>query len=162
MSDTDEQPKGEKPLLAPPIWALIFFIAIYFVGRAMPGRWLPGLLQQGAGFLLAAAGLGIAAWALIQFRRERTTYHPQVPGAATALVTDGVYKITRNPMYVGMALVLAGEAVYFGTLLGALSVLVFIGLITAVQIIPEERALERLFGPEFEAFKYRTPRWLFL
>lgn len=161
MSDQDEQPKGEKPLLVPPVWALIFFIGIYYVGQSMPGRLPIGILQQGLGFLIAACGFGIAAWALIQFQRQKTTYHPTVPGAATSLVTDGVYTITRNPMYVGMALVLAGEAFYFGTVLGGLLVMVFIGVITAVQIIPEERALARLFGPEFEAFKYRTPRWLF-
>ena len=160
MSDHQEQPKGERPLLLPPVWALIFFVAIYFVGQSMPGRLPIGVIQQGLAFLVAASGFGIAAWALIQFQQQKTTYHPTVPGAATSLVTDGVYKITRNPMYVGMALVLAGEALYFGTILGALLVMVFVGVITAVQIIPEERALARLFGAEFEAFKYRTPRWL--
>ncbi|MEE4208417.1 MAG: isoprenylcysteine carboxylmethyltransferase family protein [Parvularcula sp.] len=155
---SDEQPAGERTLLVPPVWALVFFVCIGIVGRALPGRW--PLPQKSLAILLAAAGLGIAIWALVQFRRDRTTYKPHVPGAASALVTDGVYRFTRNPMYVGMALILFGEAFWFGSLIGFLLVLVFIGIITAVQIVPEERALKRLFGEEFEAFKRRTPRWL--
>jgi protein-S-isoprenylcysteine O-methyltransferase Ste14 len=159
---SEETETGEKTLLIPPVWFLIFAVSIVAVGRALPG---PVYLAPGRGIIsmiLALAGLGIAVWALVQFSREKTTYKPEVPSKATALVTDGVYRITRNPMYVGMALVLLGIAIGLGTILGLLLVPVFIGLLTAVQIVPEERALSRLFGDDYEAFKRRTPRWLFL
>jgi protein-S-isoprenylcysteine O-methyltransferase Ste14 len=157
---SDEQLKTERPLLIPPVWAVIFFVAIFLVGRALPGRLPVAGLQEGLALLLAASGLLLGAAALIQFRRAGTTYKPEVPGKASALVTSGVYRITRNPMYVGMALVLFGEALWFGSLLGGLLVLVFIGLLTAVQILPEERAMIRLFGDEYRLFMRRTPRWL--
>ncbi|WP_198912302.1 methyltransferase family protein [Parvularcula mediterranea] len=159
---SDEIPAGEKPLLIPPAWFAIFFMAIYFVGRAMPGATFRLPAEDAVAGLLTLAGIGIAVWALVQFRQQKTTFHPERPGAASALVTDGVYKVTRNPMYVGMALILLALALKLGSLLSLLLVPVFIGVITAVQIIPEERALTRLFGDEFEAFKRSTPRWLFL
>lgn len=162
MSEHEEHPAGEATILIPPVWLLIFGVATYFTGRALPGVIPVPYVQEALAVLLALGGIGMAIAALVQFGRKKTTYHPEIPGKASALVTDGVYTITRNPMYVGMALVLLAIAVWFGSLLAALIVPMFMGVITMVQIVPEERALARIFGAEFEAFKRRTPRWLFL
>ena len=158
---SDEQPPGEKTLLVPPVWFLIFVIAEVLVGRAVPGPLVSLPFAPFIAVACGAAGLGFAVVALGLFKKAGTTYHPTVPGEATALVTSGVYQYTRNPMYVGMALVLFGIAIWYGSVLAFLLMLAFIGLVTAVQILPEEKALERLFGDEYRIYKHNVPRWLF-
>lgn len=159
---SDDIPPGERTFLIPPVWFLIFAGVIYATGEALPG---PVYLAPGriliAG-LFIAFGFGIAIAALVQFRAKGTTYHPEDPGKTTALVTGGVYRLTRNPMYVGMALLLTALAVYLGSLLSAFFIPVFVGTLNVAQILPEERALTRLFGNEYLVFKHRTPRWLIL
>ncbi|MCQ8183802.1 methyltransferase family protein [Parvularcula maris] len=150
-----------KPILIPPVWCAIFAGLIFFADRVFPGSVPSTWWQIGLGVVLAAAGIALGAAALFQFGQEKTTYRPEDPTKTSALVTDGVYRITRNPMYAGMALGLLGLAIGLWTLLGLLLVPVFIGIISAVQIVPEERALKELFGWEYEQFKQRTPRWLF-
>ncbi|MEM9839703.1 MAG: isoprenylcysteine carboxylmethyltransferase family protein [Pseudomonadota bacterium] len=159
---SDDQPADEKPILIPPAWFLIFAGLQYGAGRTVPGLSFPFPFAEIIAVALAIAGFGFAFVALGLFRRARTTFHPEVPGRTTALVTDGVYAITRNPMYVGMALILGGIAIWTGSVIAVLLVFVFIGVLTAVQIVPEERALERLFGNEYLIYKHRVPRWLFL
>ena len=118
---------------------------------AMP-RWLAVALAI-AGFLVAAAG--IAA-----FRRAGTTTNPMTPDAASQIVTGGIYRITRNPMYLGLALVLAAWALELGNL-GALALVAgFVLYMTRFQVIPEERALAARFGPAYDAYRSRVRRWL--
>ncbi|MEM1379798.1 MAG: isoprenylcysteine carboxylmethyltransferase family protein [Pseudomonadota bacterium] len=159
---SEEQPRGEKPLLIPPIWFLLFAGAQFLVAQSVPRLSVALPFATVIGIALGLVGLGFAVVALGLFRKARTTFHPEVPSKATALVTDGIYSVTRNPMYVGMALILSGIAVWSGSIIAVLLVLVFIGILTAVQIVPEERALERLFGNEYLIYKHRVPRWLFL
>ena len=159
---SEDQPEGERPLLIPPAWFAIFAALAIVAGRSVPQFGYASAVGKALGVALAVAGLGFAVIALGLFRRAGTTYHPTVPGEATALVTGGVYRLTRNPMYVGMALILAGIAAWYGSVIAALLVPVFVGILTAVQIIPEERALERLFGDEYRVYKHRVPRWLVL
>lgn len=107
-------------------------------------------------------GLGLAvmlagAW---QFHRRRTTLDPRDPSRASRVVTDGVFRFTRNPMYLGMALVLAGEAGWTASLPGGALVAGFCGWITVWQIRPEERALLALFGDDYRAYQGRVRRWL--
>jgi len=141
---------------------LIFAVAEVMIGRTVSRFAVSVPFSVIIGGILIVVGLGFGIIALGLFRKARTTFHPEVPGRTTALVTDGVYAITRNPMYVGMALILFGIAVGYGSVIGVLLVLVFIGVLTAVQIVPEERALERLFGNEYLIYKHRVARWLFL
>ena len=148
------------PLLPPPIWALLFAGAMVGAARLAPGLafdvpgrpWIAGLL--------VAAGLGVDLSALLQFRRHRTTIDPTRPGRASALVTTGIYRLTRNPMYVGMAIVLTGIAVWTGSALALVLVPVFVWVLTAWQIRPEEAAMRTLFGEAFDAYAAAVPRWL--
>jgi protein-S-isoprenylcysteine O-methyltransferase Ste14 len=111
-----------------------------------------------AGSALALVGLAFGGWALGTFLKARTTPHPNHP--VSALVTWGPYRVSRNPMYVGVSAGLAGIALVANTpwVLAALP-LVWLALGRLV-IDREETYLERKFGEEYRAFKARTRRWL--
>jgi protein-S-isoprenylcysteine O-methyltransferase Ste14 len=96
----------------------------------------------------------------IAFRRARTTTNPLKPEAASSLVIAGVYRYTRNPMYVGVACVLVGWAVYRGSLPAFVVPVLFVLFITRFQIIPEERVLSAKFGPKFAEYQAKVRRWL--
>ena len=110
--------------------------------------------------VLGAAGVLLDLAGLVNFLRAKTTVNPLKPAAASALVTAGVYRITRNPMYLGMAILLAAWGVYLANV-AALAVLpLFIVYTNRFQIAPEERALEARFGAEYSRYCERVRRWL--
>ncbi|MGV3740892.1 MAG: methyltransferase family protein [Burkholderiaceae bacterium] len=109
---------------------------------------------------LVIAGLAFDLLGLLAFRASRTTINPLKPERTTALVTSGVYKITRNPMYVGMSLLLLAWAVWLSALLPFAGPVVFVLYITRFQIQPEERVLLELFGEEYATYALRVRRWL--
>lgn len=121
------------------------------------GAWPFGL---GAALGLALAGGAIALAGLVEFRRARTTFNPLAPERASALVTTGVYRITRNPMYLGMLLVLLGWAVWLGNAapFGVLPLSVL--LLNQLQIKPEERILRERFGEHYARYAGRVNRWV--
>lgn len=117
-----------------------------------PTWWaIAALVAAGAAFVL----LGVRA-----FRALRTTVNPLAPERASALVTAGVYRVTRNPMYVGMALLLAAWAVRLSAVLPFVGIVAFVLYMTRFQILPEERALEGLFGEQYSTYAARVRRWL--
>ena len=111
-----------------------------------------------AGLLPVAAGLGITLWAAGLFRAAGTPVMPFEP--STALVTGGIYRWTRNPMYLGMAIALLGLAVLLGTLGAFLPLPLFVWQIRRKFILPEEAFLEGLFGGRYLEYKARVRRWL--
>jgi protein-S-isoprenylcysteine O-methyltransferase Ste14 len=116
-----------------------------------------------AGWIAAisvALGILIAGAGLVAFRRARTTANPMRPETASSLVTSGVYRWTRNPMYLGWLPILAGWAVYLQHPVSLLVVPLFMLYLTRFQIVPEERALAANFGTQFEAYRKRVRRWL--
>lgn len=110
--------------------------------------------------IVAAVGGSLDLAALARFLRARTTINPLKPGNASALVSGGIYRFTRNPMYLGLAALLLAWAIYLANL-AALGVLpLFVLYLNRFQIAPEERALQARFGAEFEAYRARVRRWL--
>jgi protein-S-isoprenylcysteine O-methyltransferase Ste14 len=109
---------------------------------------------------LGASGIFVMLAGVISFRRARTTVNPLKPETATALVTSGVYRYTRNPMYLGMLLLLVGWAVYLSSPVAFIGVLGFWLYIERFQIGPEERALSTLFRGAFSEYASRVRRWL--
>jgi protein-S-isoprenylcysteine O-methyltransferase Ste14 len=95
-----------------------------------------------------------------EFARARTTVNPLAPARASRLVTGGVFAHTRNPMYLGMLLVLAGWGVWLGNALAWLGLPLFVGLLNALQIGPEERAMRQRFGADFDRYAAQVRRWL--
>ena len=111
-----------------------------------------------AGAAIVAAGLALALWAAGLFRIARTAIRPFVE--STALVTGGIYRLTRNPMYLGMALVLLGVALLLGTLGAFIPIPLFLWQIQRKFVVPEEAFLEGLFGWQYVEYKARVRRWL--
>ena len=97
---------------------------------------------------------------LLAFKKAQTTVNPLAPNRSTAVVSTGVYRITRNPMYLGMALILLGLALYLASPWALLGPLVFAAFITRFQIQPEERALTARFGAAYTAYCTQVRRWL--
>jgi protein-S-isoprenylcysteine O-methyltransferase Ste14 len=110
--------------------------------------------------MLVLIGLAFDGAALLAFRAAHTTINPLKPERASALVTGGVYWLTRNPMYVGMALFLTAWVVYLSALLPVAGVAVFVAYITHFQIRPEEQVLSELFGEDYARYAARVRRWL--
>ena len=94
------------------------------------------------------------------FKKKDTTVNPMKPNETSKLVTDGFFKITRNPMYLGMLLFLLGLSIYNGLIVGLIFLPLFVGYITYFQIIPEEKVMKNLFKEEFNEYKKTTRRWI--
>jgi protein-S-isoprenylcysteine O-methyltransferase Ste14 len=109
---------------------------------------------------VAAGSMALMGSAVAAFRKHQTTVHPLHPEQAQHLVVDGANAVTRNPMYVGMAGLLAAHAVARGGLFTWLPVAGFVAAIDRAQIPPEERALSALFGEEYAGYQQAVRRWL--
>lgn len=109
---------------------------------------------------LAVAGALVALAGVREFARAHTTVNPLAPERASRLVTSGIFSRTRNPMYLGMLLVLAGWAVWLGSGSAWLGLPLFVVVLNALQIRPEERAMRQRFGDEFERYAAQVRRWI--
>jgi protein-S-isoprenylcysteine O-methyltransferase Ste14 len=112
------------------------------------------------GIGLAVVGATICLSAVVSFIRARTTINPMKPQASSSLVVSGIYKVSRNPMYLGFLLALAGLAFFLSNLLTFLVLWGFVFYISRFQIEPEERALRTRFRDEFVRYAARVRRWL--
>ena len=144
--------------IPPPLVTLAFGLSIYF-SRGM----FPAVETQYSfylGIFLLLLGFFILISAVRLFRKDKTTVNPLSPEQATKLVTDGIFKYSRNPMYLGMAFVLGSMAVFFNAIGGIILIALFCVYITKFQIIPEERAMRELFSQEFDRYVKETRRWI--
>ena len=146
--------------IPPPLVAAAIATGMWAAASQPPPLPIAAGLRTPIALALAAVGVAFDLAGLVAFRRSRTTINPLRPQRASALVTGGVYRITRNPMYVGLALMLGAWAVHLGSAWGLAGPLIFVLYIDRFQIAPEERALERLFGDEFTVYAARVRRWL--
>jgi protein-S-isoprenylcysteine O-methyltransferase Ste14 len=137
-------------------------------GAAAIGMWLAPRALPTFAFAplrVVAVGMGIAGavmtgWAMLSFWRARTTANPMKPSSTSFLVTSGIYRFTRNPMYLGMLLLLVGWALYLANVLALLFLPAFILYMNRFQIEPEERALTARFGQEYLEYASRVRRWV--
>lgn len=111
-------------------------------------------------WLFAIPGVLFTFSGIAAFRRERTTVDPTRPERASSLVVTGVYRYSRNPMYLGFLLVLTGWAIHIGNLLAFAALPFFVAYLTRFQIIPEERALLSRFGDDYRSYLGSVRRWL--
>lgn len=128
--------------------------------RLAPLLQVPGALRLGAAAVIVLVGIGFSAAGVLAFRRARTTVNPAKPEQASSLVGSGVYRITRNPMYVGLTFVLVAWAVFLSSVWALLGPIGFVLYIGRFQIAPEERALAMLFGSEYADYRAKVRRWL--
>ncbi|HEY7984971.1 MAG TPA: isoprenylcysteine carboxylmethyltransferase family protein [Ktedonobacterales bacterium] len=142
----------------PPVHFALALVAGWLLQRWLPLPALPPALAFWPGVALVAGAVLWNAWAVPTMLRGRGTLN--TAGASAALVTSGPYRCSRNPMYLGLALLAGGLALTFG-ITWALALLVPVLIYTQVRVIvPEERYLERTFGESYRAYRARVRRWI--
>jgi protein-S-isoprenylcysteine O-methyltransferase Ste14 len=148
-------------LKVPPVPLVALFAALmWLVARATPFLTVSLPYRYFLASAVAAAGAAVSGLGVLSFRRARTTVNPMTPEASSALVVRGVYRVTRNPMYLGFLLWLVAWAVALANGLATLLPLAFVLYMNQFQIAPEERALQARFGDDFEAYMSRVRRWV--
>lgn len=137
----------------PPVWLCLFLVTVWLSPWIFP---FGPLFWPGVACLAIAAGL--AAAAVFAFARARTTIIPhRVP---SALVTGGIFRVSRNPIYLADLLILLGFSLIWGKLLGFVLLPVLAILLERRFIRPEESRMRDAFGAEFDAYSRRTRRWI--
>ena len=149
-------------LRVPPVVVVVACAAaMWLIARAAGPRVLGAEARIAIAAVLGLTGIALAVAGIREFRAARTTVNPLHPEQAAAMVTGGVYRMTRNPMYLGMACLLAAWAAWLGRPAPLLVGLpVFVLYMNRFQIRPEERALEQRFGPAFREYAARVRRWI--
>ncbi|HEX5611455.1 MAG TPA: isoprenylcysteine carboxylmethyltransferase family protein [Burkholderiales bacterium] len=145
--------------IPPPLVAFIIGLGMWYLADFAP-VFLPTGVRLSLALLIAALGAGISIAGMVSFRKARTTVNPLKPQAATSLVTTGIYAVTRNPMYLGMVLVLIGWAGFLASPISVMGPVLFWLYIDRFQIQPEERAMSALFGSSFAEYSARVRRWI--
>ena len=144
----------------PPIVALVTAVLMWLISRSLPLFAFVFPARNAFAIGLVAAGFIIGILGVVTFRRAKTTVNPTKPQSSSSLVSWGVYRVTRNPMYLGSLLILIGWAIFLSKPVAFLFLPAYILYINLFQIVPEERVLTTLFGPDFIAYKSRVRRWL--
>ena len=149
----------EKPRkIVPPVYLAVSILAMYLLDQWQAIGLFGGPFVWGFASAFIAAGLMLVIYSAGLFKRAAT---PLIPfHKTTTIVTTGPFKMTRNPMYLGMVFCLIGIAVALGSLLPFVVIPVFILVIQTQFILAEERFLEELFGDEYLAYKKRVRRWI--
>ena len=147
-------------MVPPPVVATLTAVAMWAVSPFGPLLPIPpsaSLIAVGVLVLLGGTCDLLGLWA---FRRSQTTINPMKPGKTSALVTAGIYKVTRNPMYLGLVLLLLAWAFYLAAIWPLLGPVVFVLYINRFQIGPEERVMSDKFGEEYADYVARVRRWI--
>ena len=146
--------------IPPPIVCLLFGVLMWLVAGVSMRVPIPFQTRLGLALIWALAGIAIAMLGAQAFRRAQTTVNPLTPEAASSLVVGGIFRHTRNPMYLGLSSVLLGWAIYLAAPWALLGPVLFAAYITRFQIIPEERALAQNFGQAFAGYCAQVRRWI--
>ena len=144
----------------PPVVTALCALLMWLIGEAVPaadfhlpaGRWIA--------LVLAAIGVVMGIAAALQFRVAKTTIHPLKPEESSALVVRGIFRFTRNPMYLGMLLVLVAWALCVANAVALAVLPLHVAYLNRFQIGPEERVLQARFGAAFEDYRRAVRRWI--
>ena len=147
-----------SPMIHPPVVALMFIVIAYFLGRFVPVSFSTPAVLRYLGLALTFAGFLLGIGALIEFRKARTTLDPH--GSAKQLVTSGIYRFTRNPIYLGFLLMVIGLPLNSGLYWGIILAPFYIFMMDRLIIQHEEVYLERKFGNAYTGYTSRVRRWL--
>ena len=147
-----------KTKFPPPLVALTFGFLINYTKNIFPKIEIKNEIIFGSFMIIS--GLIILLSAIILFKKYQTTITPLNPSNATKLITDGIYKFSRNPMYLGLLLVLFGISFILNPIGGLSLIPLFILYLNLYQIIPEENAMVDLFKDEFLEYKKNVRRWI--
>ena len=147
-----------KTKFPPPLVALTFGFLINYTKNIFPKIEIKNEIIFGSFMIIS--GLIIILSAIILFKKYQTTITPLNPSNATKLITDGIYKFSRNPMYLGLLFVLLGISIILNPTGGFFLIPLFILYLNLFQIIPEENAMVDLFKDEFLEYKKNVRRWI--
>ncbi|MFT5572745.1 MAG: protein-S-isoprenylcysteine O-methyltransferase Ste14 [Cryomorphaceae bacterium] len=151
--------KNLENRIPPPLVLVIILVLMKIIAMVDSNKWQSLNLNLLAA-LLAILGVACAVAGVAGFRKAKTTVNPLDPSRASSLVTGGIYNFSRNPMYLGMLMVTIGFGIHLASLLSFIMVILFAMFISRFQIVPEERAMKKIFGAEFTEFCLETRRWL--
>lgn len=152
-----------KPLelkISPPIIAMLSAGLIWQLNQIFPKAHFHFAGLRGLSITSASLGVLLGAVAIIQFKHMRTTIHPDRPQQTRLLVMHGIYRFSRNPMYLGIFFFLLGWVLWLANFAGALGLLFFVVYLTHFQIKPEERILAQKFGASYQHYTQTVRRWL--
>ena len=146
--------------IPPPIIAVLVAIAMWGVSLITPLLTLTTIYRVPLAMTIAMVGGVLMIAGNISFRQAKTTVNPMKPESASSLVSSGVYRFTRNPMYLGVLTILIAWTVFLSSLWALFGLLAFFLYIERFQIAPEERVLFRLFGTDYTTYQAKVRRWL--
>lgn len=146
------------PMVHPPLVAVFFIVLAYFLGRFVPLPFLAPPLLQYTGLAMTFVGFLLGIGAFMEFRKARTTLDPH--GSAKHLVTSGVYRFTRNPIYLGFLLMVIGLPLNSGLYWGFVMAPLYMLTMSRLVIEREEEYLSRKFSKEYPNYASRVRRWL--
>ena len=144
--------------IPPPIVTLIFGLVIYFSKSFFPIYRFN--YSNNISLIFLIFGFIILINAVKSFKKHQTTINPLNPDQASTLVNSGIFSFTRNPMYLGMLFILLSISFKFNILGGIIICFLFKIYITRFQIMPEEEAMEKIFGKDFVEYKKKVRRWI--
>jgi len=146
--------------IPPPILALLLLGMMWAVDRFLAFGEIEIPLSGAIAILLVILGFAIAIAATGLFRNAGTTVNPLDPSQASSLVTNGIFGYTRNPMYLGLFMLLAAWTIWLGNIFNVLLLAAFVWYMTKFQIEPEEEALLKLFGEPYNNYRSKVRRWI--
>lgn len=141
----------------PPLWLALFLVANWAIARTVPGL-VVGPTSTVLSWGLIVIGLALIGWSAFWFWRRKTTIEPHHD--PQALIVEGPYRLSRNPIYLGMVVILLGAIIGRGQPLCLILLAAFIWVLNKRFIEPEEQVLRRAFGAQAEGYLARTRRWL--
>jgi protein-S-isoprenylcysteine O-methyltransferase Ste14 len=142
----------------PPVLTLLHLLAAFALGRLIPVPLAAPQMLPASGFALGFMGFLLGVAAAAEFSRNHTTLDPH--GSVSKLVTTGIYRFTRNPIYLGFVMMVIGVPLWFGNIWGAALMPILVALFNALVIRHEEAYLEKKFGEGYTGYKSRVRRWL--
>lgn len=157
MTKEDDHPKINS-MVHPPIVALLFIVIAYFLARFVALPFSAPLLLRYIGLGLTLIGFLLGVGAFLEFRKARTTLDPH--GSAKQLVISGIYRFTRNPIYLGFLLMVIGLPLNSGLYWGILLAPLYVMTMTRLVIEREEVYLEKKFKGQYTSYKSSVRRWL--
>lgn len=146
--------------IPPPVYGLITAVIMWWLDTQYPALAVIPAALSSSGSIIILAGFSIDLLALRQFFSKGTSANPLSPDKASTIVITGLYRYTRNPMYLGLLIALCGWGIYLGNLASLTCLPFFIWVMTWMQIKPEERILSATFGEPYTDYLKQVRRWL--
>lgn len=148
-----------KLKLPPVVVVLVFASLMYVLARFLPFGYFDFFGRRYLIIVLLLLAMCLGVFAMLQFFSSKTTIDPTAPVKATKLVTNGLFRFSRNPMYLALLLLLLAWGIWLGNAFNALLAAGFVAYMNRFQIIPEEEALNTIFGKQYQQYCLKVRRW---